>query len=464
MSGLLVFSSLLVLVASLQLNSKIIDDSYDYDPTRPDGIQYSPDWVSNPSLSGSSPRYNNTFHWTTTPQASFIYFFQGNAIYYYADKDVSNAPVSVALDSGDEEFVHATAPSTQTQQLLWSRTGLGPGDHQVVVKHNGTASQYLGLDYLRIESDHGFAPNISGPAASSVPPEALLVDDTDSSLIYSSNWTTNPAGQYGGYFGRSLHVSETPGDSVTFKFKGTAVWYFSNTNRRHGNVQIRVDGGAAEPVSAYGFTWLQQQLQWSKTDLSDGEHTLVRSNDSNSNSDFLPPGSVKLGISLGPFHSSSPKAPLTHPPSQSSSSTNGKSHLGAIIGGTIGGVALLALCALTFFYLRHRRSLKLGSVNSIDLLGRGERETPMLPEHAPVPYGSYPQPTWDHTGHTYHVHHPHHIPGGREKRRANQGRAVVRAPTGSDSSLLSSSASSSSGRSVVVGSERSRMLPPPYPS
>ncbi|KAG8721155.1 hypothetical protein FRC08_015453 [Ceratobasidium sp. 394] len=445
MSGLLVFSSLLVLVASLQLNSKIVDDSYDYDPTRPDGIQYSPDWVSNPSLSGSSPRYNNTFHWTTTPQASFIYFFQGNAVYYYADKDVSNAPVSVALDSGDEEFVNATAPSTQTQQLLWSRTGLGPGDHQVVVKHNGTASQYLGLDYLRIESDHGFAPNISGPAASTVPPEALLVDDTDSSLVYSSNWTTNPAGQYGGYFGRSLHVSETPGDSVTFKFKGTAVWYFSNTNRRHGNVQIRVDGGGAEAVSAYGFTWLQQQLQWSKTDLSDGEHTLVMTHAD-------APG---IRMTLDYFR---------YLPSQSSSSPIRKSHLGAIIGGTIGGVVLLALCALIFFYLRRRRSLKLGSINSIDLLGRGEREMPMLPEHAPVPYGSYPQLAWDHTGHTYHVHNPHHIPGGREKRRANQGRAVVRAPTGSDSSLLSSSASSSSGRSVVVGSERLRMLPPPYPS
>ncbi|KAG8738666.1 hypothetical protein FRC10_006613 [Ceratobasidium sp. 414] len=111
MFGLFPLSGLLVLdifVASLQLDSKIVDDSYGYAPTRLDGIQYSPDWV-----------------------------------------DVSNALISVALDSGDEEFVNSTAPSTQSQQLLWSRTGLGPGDHQVVIKHNGTTSQYLGLDYLR---------------------------------------------------------------------------------------------------------------------------------------------------------------------------------------------------------------------------------------------------------------------------------------------------------------------------
>ncbi|KAG9123994.1 hypothetical protein FRC07_013264 [Ceratobasidium sp. 392] len=257
---------------SLQLT---VDDTYDFDLTRPDGIQYSPGWMSGIDSSASSPRYNNTIHWTTTPQANFVYFFQGNAISYYGDKDVNSAPILIRFDGGVEELIDATASSTLTQQLLWSKTGLGPGDHQVIIKHNGTSSQYLRLDYLRLESDHGFTPSISGPAASNVPSEALFIDDNHSSLVYSSNWTTDSSAEYGAYYGSTLHRTNTPGDFVSFKFTGTAVWYFANTNRRHGNVEVRLDNGKAQTVSMFGDTWMQQQLMWSQTNLSDGEHTVV---------------------------------------------------------------------------------------------------------------------------------------------------------------------------------------------
>ncbi|KAG9093896.1 hypothetical protein FRC07_011404, partial [Ceratobasidium sp. 392] len=198
-----------------------------------------------------------------------------NAIFYYGDKDANSAPLLIKLDGGVEEPVDATASSTLAQQLLWSKTGLGPGDHQVVIKHNGTSSQYLRLDYFRLQSDHGFTPSISGPAASNVPSQALFIDDNHSSLVYSSNWTLDSSAEYGAYYGGTLHRSSNPGDSVSFKFTGTAVWYFANTNRRHGNVQVQLDGGKAHTVSMFGETGLQQQLIWSQMDLSDGEHTVI---------------------------------------------------------------------------------------------------------------------------------------------------------------------------------------------
>ncbi|KAG9091683.1 hypothetical protein FRC07_011807, partial [Ceratobasidium sp. 392] len=243
--------SLLVLVSRVASLQRTVDDTYDFDVTRPDGIQYSPDWTS----STDSSRYNNTIHWTATPQANLVYFFQGNAISYYGDKDANSAPISIRLDGDIEEFVDATASPTLTQQLLWSKTGLGPGDHQLVIKHNGTSSQYLRLDYLRLESDHGFTPSISGPAASNVPSDALLIDDNHSSLAYSSNWTIDRSAEYSPYYGSTLHRSTNPGDSVSFKFTGTAVWYFANTNRRHGNVQVQLDGGKAQTMSMFGETW-----------------------------------------------------------------------------------------------------------------------------------------------------------------------------------------------------------------
>ncbi|KAG8788846.1 hypothetical protein FRC12_014129 [Ceratobasidium sp. 428] len=436
------FSNLLLtstLVASFE---KVVDDSYIFDSTRLDGIQYSPGWIDKPSSSGS--RYNNTFHWTTTPLASLLYNFQGNAIFYYGDKDPANAPISISLDSSEGEIVDATASSTLNQQLLWSRTGLAPGDHQIVIKHNGTANQYLGFDYLRINSDHGFAPNITGPAASVVPSEALFVDDTDPLLVYTSNWTTDSTSQFGSFYGGTQHLCTTQGDSATLKFTGTAVWYFGNANKRHGNIQIQVDGGHSETVSTYGQNLTQQHLHWSKTDLSDREHTVVLTHaDQNG---------VAMTIDFFRYL-------------PSNSNLKPQSHLGVIIGGTLGAVALLALCVSMFFFLRRRKSPKPGAPNSVDLLGRSDRDI-----YTAVPYG---QPAWGYRGHPYPSQNSHQVQGAmrgsREKAGANPNQnAVLRPPTDSDSSLLSTSADSDSVRSVGVGSprvlsERTQMLPPPYP-
>jgi hypothetical protein len=45
-------------------------------------------------------------------------------------------------------MISSNATALEYQQLLWSKTGLGPGDHQLVISHAGVTGQYIGLDYL----------------------------------------------------------------------------------------------------------------------------------------------------------------------------------------------------------------------------------------------------------------------------------------------------------------------------
>ncbi|KAF8596915.1 hypothetical protein BDV93DRAFT_527780 [Ceratobasidium sp. AG-I] len=322
-------------VNAQQPENRTIDDSYTYSSARPDGIQYSSGWTADSGPVNAPDRKDNTLHASTTPGANLVYFFQGDAIYYYADRDVPHGLTRVAVDDEQGDLVNSTASTIQYQQLLWSKTGLGPGDHSFVVSHAGSQGQYMGLDYLIVESDHGFTPNITGPTASVVPKEAVIVDDADPSLIWSEGWDpVLPSQQWATYFGDSMHRTQTPGSSVTLKFNGTAAWYFSDMNPSHGRVNITIDGVYSYIVDGYASPPVQQRLIWSKTDLADKEHTLILTYQD-------PPGSWgTLDFFSQPAQ---PKA--------------AKSNIGAIVGGAVGGVILVAiLCILGFLYRRRRRS------------------------------------------------------------------------------------------------------------
>ncbi|KAF8599936.1 hypothetical protein BDV93DRAFT_559922 [Ceratobasidium sp. AG-I] len=322
--------------------------------TRPDGIQYSPNWNLLTGFNAPS-RTNNTYHYSVTPQSNLVYFFQGDAIYYYADRNFPHGLASVAIDGARWDEVNSTSPSLESQQLLWSKTGLGAGDHQIVISHIGTQGQYIGLDYLRIESTHGFVPEKSGPAASNVPAGALIVDDTDPSVSYSSNWTIPDSNLgRGAYYRNTLHATQHPGSTATFKFKGTAVWYFSDIDVPHGNVQISVDGGSGNTTSGYSSVQLTQRLIWSQENLEDREHTVVithaDSDGSYATLDFfmyLPSGV-------------SPK-PGTVENSVSSA---------AIAGGAAGGAAILIIAAVLLFLFfkrrQRRKNRKSGNLDFFD--------------------------------------------------------------------------------------------------
>ena len=51
------------------------------------------------------------------------------------------------------------------------------------------------------------------------------------------------------FFSGLQYTTITPGDSLTFSFNGTAVWYFSDKRAQNGWVTISVDGSYDRHVS-----------------------------------------------------------------------------------------------------------------------------------------------------------------------------------------------------------------------
>ncbi|KAG9122657.1 hypothetical protein FRC07_000870, partial [Ceratobasidium sp. 392] len=319
-------------VYSQQTVSRVVDDSYTFDLNRLDGIQFSPQWYSERY---DSNRLQGTLRTSITSLSNLVFFFQGSAIYYYGDRDVPHGPARVYLDSDEAGVpVYSNASSLQFQQLLWKAANLGPGDHQLVISHDGADGQYIGLDYLLVESNHGFTPAFAGPAASVVPMEAVFVDDDDIRLTYSAGWDPVLSSlSFGTYFNNTMHRTNVPGASVTLKFNGTAAWYFTDLQLANGKVSITVNEEKSWTVFGNTGKQMQQRMLWNITGLPYGEHRVTVTHQDTNNSyatlDFF---RYLPGVSVSP---SSPAPTSALAPQKASTP------IGAIVGASIGGVLVL---------------------------------------------------------------------------------------------------------------------------
>ncbi|QRW11093.1 transmembrane protein [Ceratobasidium sp. AG-Ba] len=321
------------------LTQRVVDGTYIFAPSRLDGIQYSPQWYPD---AYDTRRKQNTLHTSITVGSNLVYFFQGSAVYYFADRDVPHGPTRIYLDNDtDGVEVLSNASTLLYQQLLWRATNLGPGDHQLVISHAGLNKQYIGLDYLLVESDHGFTPQLAGPAASIVPTEAIIVDDNDPRLEYSAGWdpvlASIPSQTLVTYFNNTMHRTNTPGASVTLRLNGTAVWYFTDLQPEHGKFNITVDDKWSFVLYGNTGQQMQQRMIWNVTDLPYGENKVVLTHYDEAGT----------WTTLDPFKYL-PSGPS--PPSPRNTVA-----VAQIVGIAVGGAALLVLLAILAFIVRGRQ-------------------------------------------------------------------------------------------------------------
>ncbi|KAJ1301893.1 hypothetical protein OPQ81_000733 [Rhizoctonia solani] len=452
------FLSLLVLlfvpwVHAQQRVNKTVDDTEVFDLYRPGGVQYGPAWYVEPD---GRNRFNNSLHTSTTPSSNLIYFFQGDAIHYYADRDAPHGPARVYLNGDDQgEVVLSNSSSIQYQQLLWSKYNLGPGDHQIIISHEGKAGQYIGLDYLLIESDHGFTPSLAGPAASSIPSEAVTVDDNDLTRIsYSPGW--DPAVQTSQYlafhYRNTMHRTNQPGASASFKFTGTAVWYYTDLSPGHGRVNVTLDGKQSWVVTGDAPIISAQRVLWNVTDLPYGEHTVVVTHQD----------TAGLWATLD-FFRYLPSQPDLAPEKISPP-------IGPIVGGVVGGIVLLASCGVAYMIVQRRRA----ATHPSYFEPKDSTGPPLLnpsPGSSSEPFSS--QPAWGYVAQPYHPPAADTLVNSNHTTRPLKGQhtqnmdgpARTLAPPTSAGSSWAPTASVSNRSEADVGAEtdmRAIDIPPPY--
>ncbi|QRV77142.1 hypothetical protein RhiJN_05157 [Ceratobasidium sp. AG-Ba] len=359
----LVFVGALIVAVNSQ-NVVRVDDSSVYHPTSNlGGIQYSrrfsPYEWNTVTAGDQSQRYNNTYTQTQTWRSQLFFAFQGSAIAYYADRPPGNGTLALSLDGGPNVLVNWTnaGTTTQYQQLLWSDNGLGSGDHSLVIGNANRNNPSLGLDYLAVTPWNGadITPQRTGPGSSAVSPGALVVDNEDPAIQYlSATWkqwvTSGSTSSQNMYFNSTEHCTTTAGASLSFRFNGTALWYFAEDYATSSKLRFAIDGQIEQYANAAGTRtyWSTQKLVWGITGLTPEPHTVTVTHTGEGTwacLDFFMylPSSQNQAI---------PTPTPTPAPGRSNSPP-----AGAIAGGVVGGVTLVALLSV-FVLLRKRRQLQ----------------------------------------------------------------------------------------------------------
>ncbi|HHW00211.1 MAG TPA: hypothetical protein GXX36_11720 [Clostridiaceae bacterium] len=99
--------------------------------------------------------YMGTDKWTSSPGAYFECSFRGTNIYYYGSKASDNGKADIYIDGVYQATIDTYSPTFLKSVLLWSKTGLSPGNHTIKVvirndKNQLSTGYNKDLDYLMI--------------------------------------------------------------------------------------------------------------------------------------------------------------------------------------------------------------------------------------------------------------------------------------------------------------------------
>ena len=119
-------------------------------------------------------------------------------------------------------------------------------------------------------------------------PYNVTIDDISPLITWKGQWTdaynTAADPNTGRYLGRTFHSSLTDGSQASITFNGTAIYIFGAKRGNHGHYIVTVDNDQSQRFDGYapeanGVDGVYQVPLFAKTDLKDGLHTVVLTND-----------------------------------------------------------------------------------------------------------------------------------------------------------------------------------------
>lgn len=265
-------------------------------------IQYTGSWGY--SSNRAFGDYQNDVHYTETNNDYFAYTFKGTGIEFITEKDSSQGDIDIYVDGDFKQTVSTYNASRLAGQTVYSIYGLPNGSHTFkAVKKSGT---FMLLDKLTIVAGNLITPDTGSfdkkPDAQADISTTLSLGEYALDRIVNGRTTLLPgidytlsgnkvtikkeylAGQpvgttnltfiFSGDYQNDVHVTETDGDSFAYTFKGTGIDVITEKDASQGSIDIYVDGGFRQTVSAYNDSRLVQQTIYSVSGLANGWHTI----------------------------------------------------------------------------------------------------------------------------------------------------------------------------------------------
>ncbi|KAF8599209.1 hypothetical protein BDV93DRAFT_526285 [Ceratobasidium sp. AG-I] len=322
-------------------NFTLDDTSALFRYTNPDGKPWTDSPTSDPPLSSY---WSSTYHSSSQFGASATLKFQGVAVYIYDAKRWQHGQFTIYLDGQNVLTGNHSAPTSSFKELMYSAENLSPGWHNLTtVNTDPSNNRYTEVDFVAWTTTMN---------SSLYEVYATDIPHTPGNMTYSSltAWTEEQDAQ-------PTMVTSTYGASVKIDFEGNGIILNGKTGASFGEFTAQVDSYDTHELTAVSAQ-THSSVLFRQDGLPDGKHTLVVTNKGYS--------SLSIGSATPVVWSTTTNLPT---PGSSASTQEPSSHTGAIAGGIVGGVVILALFTLFLLWALRRRRRQQDRQNSADVDG-----------------------------------------------------------------------------------------------
>jgi len=227
-------------------------------------VSYSVGWMqSNPG---------DWFAWSggtavmsSVPGARATFRFSGDSVTWIGYRSTESGIARLYLDGQVLTELDLFGLSVESATRVYSVRGLAVGSHTLVIEVTGRQNPGALGNSIVVDAFDVPAPVISH------------LQDSDSDVAYTGTWTHEDgwtANASKPWSGRSATYTNAAGASATLPFHGTAIRWVGYRAPEGGIANVYVDGVFAGEVDTYFYTPKVQSTLFTRTGLSDADHTL----------------------------------------------------------------------------------------------------------------------------------------------------------------------------------------------
>lgn len=220
------------------------------------GVAYSGAWYTNTNAlhSGGSAVL------AMDPGAQASFTFTGTAVSWIVYRDQWSGIARVYVDGVLRATVDTYASTAQSQVVLFSTSGLGPGTHTLTIEATGTRNAASGGSWIWIDAFD----------------VVTRLEQDDASVGYacpaSATWYANA---HSFHSGGSAALAMTQGCRATLNFTGTMVSWIGYRDQWSGIALVSIDDAFRAEIDTYAPSGDAQARIFTLSGLGPGSHTLT---------------------------------------------------------------------------------------------------------------------------------------------------------------------------------------------
>jgi len=215
------------------------------------------------------------------PGSKFSINFTGTDVKWFGCKDSFSGIAKVTLDGVSQGDVDTFSSTSQCRALLFSKSGLGAGAHNLTVEVAGrrnasSQSNWIWLDTIEVISAGDSIFDTPGGGTGGTPGGSTgtftRVEQNSSQVAYSGQWYSINSAAFSG--GSAVQAIDA-GSRATFTFTGTAARWIGYKDQWSGIAKVFVDGVLNAQVDTYSVANQKQVILFTTPTLASGTHTLT---------------------------------------------------------------------------------------------------------------------------------------------------------------------------------------------